>query len=99
MPEDFRVCPHCWHVNGPLSTICLRCRADMTLRLQESGGARWTAAVQSPVPVRGTRRLSRAQRAVLLGVVVLFCLAQVLYSFAPLLPHPTFRSGSPGPLR
>ena len=55
----------------------------MTLRLQESGGERWAAAVQSPVPVRGRSRLSRAQRALLFGVVVLFCLGQVLYAFAP----------------
>jgi hypothetical protein len=72
----------------------------MTLRLQESGGARWAAAVQSPVPVRGTRRLSRAQRAVLLGVVVLFCIGQLLYVFTPkrALP-PTGTDGTTGALR
>ncbi|MQA88972.1 MAG: hypothetical protein GEU90_01875 [Gemmatimonas sp.] len=72
----------------------------MTLRLQESGGARWTAAVQSPVPVRGTRHLTRAQRAVLLGVVVLFCLGQLLYVFTPKRPPPFGgESGSTGMLR
>jgi hypothetical protein len=72
----------------------------MTLRLQESGGGRWTAAVQSPVPVRGTRRLTRAQRAVLLGIVVLFCLGQLLYVFTPKRTQPSASpSGSPGTVR
>ncbi len=55
----------------------------MTLLLQESGGQRWVAPVQSPVPVRGGARLSRAQRAVILGFVVLFGVAQLLAAFAP----------------
>jgi len=81
--SDFVVCPHCWHMNGPLSRICLGCRADMTLLLQESGGSRWAAAVQSPVPMRGGSRLSRPQRMVLLGVLVLFALGQLAYAVAP----------------
>lgn len=80
---DFAICPHCWHLNGPLSRVCLKCRSDMTLLLQESGGARWTAAVQSPVPVRGRVGLSRLQRTLLFGVVLLFCLGQVVYVFTP----------------
>ena len=55
--RDFVVCPHCWAVNPP-SRYCARCLADMTLLLQESGGRRWTAAVQSPVPVRAGARLT-----------------------------------------
>jgi hypothetical protein len=55
----------------------------MTLMLQESGGGRWTAAVQSPVPVRGGRRLSRAQRVMLLGLLVLFALGQLAYAISP----------------
>lgn len=69
-----------------MSRICLRCRADMTLRLQESGGERWTAAVQSPVPVAGGRPLSAIRRIVLFGIVVLFGVAQFLTAFAP--PEP-----------
>ena len=94
--SDFRVCPHCWHLNGPLSRICLKCRADMTLVLQESGGERWTAAAQSPMPVRGTSRLSRPQWVVLFGFVVLFALAQLVTAFAPVqaLPsQPALRTG------
>lgn len=73
---DFTICPHCWQVNPP-ARICARCLADMTTLLQESGGVRWTAAVQSPVPVRVGGRLSRPQRLALLAIVVLFALAQV----------------------
>jgi len=83
VPADFAVCPHCWHVNGPMTRICIRCRADMTLLLQESGGSRWTAAAQSPMPVRGAARLSRSQRALLLGLLVLFALGQLAYAFTP----------------
>jgi hypothetical protein len=55
----------------------------MSLLLQESGGERWAAAVQSPVPIRTTGRLSRTQRAVLLGFLVLFGLSQLIGGFAP----------------
>jgi hypothetical protein len=50
------VCPHCWEVNIRAHRLCGRCGADMHTVLQESGGLRWTAAVQSPVPVRGGGR-------------------------------------------
>ena len=79
-PADFSICPHCWHLN-PASRFCARCLADMTTVLQESGGERWTAPVQSPVPVRAGRRLSRRQRAALLGVLLLFALAQLALAF------------------
>jgi hypothetical protein len=84
--SDFVICPHCWHLNGPATRICLKCRADTTLVLQESGGGRWTAAVQSPVPIPGRRGLSRTQRAMLLGFVVLFALGQLMVAFAPRRP-------------
>ncbi|HSM35060.1 MAG TPA: hypothetical protein VK837_01570 [Longimicrobiales bacterium] len=61
-PGDLLVCPHCWAVNSGGSRLCHVCGADPTLLLQESGGLRWTAPVQSPVPVTRGRRLSRAQR-------------------------------------
>jgi hypothetical protein len=82
-PRDFTVCPHCWHVNGPMSRICIACRADMRLVLQESGGERWAAAIQSPVPMRGGARLTRAQRAILFGFLVLFAVGQLVYAFSP----------------
>jgi len=80
--EDFVVCPHCWQVNPP-SRFCARCLADMTLLLQESGGRRWTAPAQSPVPVRGGSRLAPWQRWVLLGAVALFAIGQVAAALAP----------------
>ena len=79
---DFSICPHCWHVN-PLSRLCARCFADMTTVLQETGGRRWTAPAQSPMPIRGGRRLSRRQRGLLLGAVVLFALSQLAITLAP----------------
>jgi hypothetical protein len=79
--QDFVVCPHCWHVN-PSSRYCARCMADMTLVLQESGGKRWTAPAQSPMPVRVGGRLSPWQRRILLGMVVLFALGQVAVAMA-----------------
>jgi hypothetical protein len=75
---DFAICPHCWHLNGPASRVCLRCRADMTLVLQESGGERWSAPVQSPVPVARALDLSRGRRAVLFGLALLVVLAQAI---------------------
>jgi hypothetical protein len=77
---DFVVCPHCWQVNPP-SRYCARCLADMTLRLQESGGRRFTAAAQSPMPIRVRSRLSPRQRWLLFGAVVLFGVAQVVAAF------------------
>lgn len=71
-----RVCPHCWGVNPTAERLCGRCGADMLLLLQESGGLRRTAAVQSPMPVRP--RLSPFQRALVLGFVVLLALAHLL---------------------
>ena len=55
----------------------------MTTRLQETGGKRWTAAAQSPMPVRVCGRLSQGQRMLLLGALVLFAIAQVAIALAP----------------
>ncbi len=69
------ICPHCWGLNVGGERLCGRCGADMTLLLQESGGLRRTAPVQSPVPVRGAARLGVAARAVLLLMTMLLALA------------------------
>jgi hypothetical protein len=72
------VCPHCWELNRHAQRLCGRCGADMHLVLQESGGLRRTAAVQSPGPVRASERLSPLQRMLVLGFVLLLFAAQVL---------------------
>ena len=72
------VCPHCWNVNRYALRLCGRCGADMHLLLQESGGLRRTAAVQSPVPVRVSSRLSLKQRVLVLGFVIALVAAQIL---------------------
>jgi hypothetical protein len=77
-PRIFKVCPHCWEVNPHAVRLCGRCGADMTLVLQESGGLRHTAAVQSPVPVSVRSRLSVLQRVLLLGFVILLAIAHVI---------------------
>lgn len=63
------VCPHCWMVNPGAFHLCVRCGADMSTTLQESGGLRWAAPIQSPVPAPGRPRLSLVQR-VLVGAFV-----------------------------
>lgn len=72
------VCPHCWEINGHAQRLCGRCGADMHLVLQESGGLRLTAPVQSPMPVRAHDRLSPFQRLLVLCFVLLLFGAQVL---------------------
>jgi hypothetical protein len=72
------VCPHCWEVNVRAFRLCGRCGADMHLALQESGGLRLTAPVQSPVPVRVGARLSPLQRALVLCFVALLVIAQIV---------------------
>ncbi len=71
-----RVCPHCWGVNPRAERLCASCGADMHTLLQESGGLRRTAPVQSPVPVRA--RLSTLQRAVVFVCLVMLALVHVL---------------------
>ena len=72
------ICPHCWEVNRRAPRLCGRCGADMTLLLQESGGLRATAAVQSPVPVRVGARLSLVQRVLVLIFAAILFAAQVM---------------------
>ena len=72
------VCPHCWGVNPWADRLCARCGADMRLTLQESGGLRRTAPVQSPVPVSGGPRLSLLQRMLLFCFLALLIVSQVL---------------------
>ena len=72
------ICPHCWGVNVLAERLCGRCGADMHMLLQESGGARATAPVQSPVPVRARQRLSPLQRALVLCFVVLLAAAHLI---------------------
>jgi predicted amidophosphoribosyltransferase len=72
------ICPHCWEVNRRAPRLCGRCGADMTLLLQESGGLRATAAVQSPVPVRVGARLSPIQRILVLVFVAILFAAQIM---------------------
>jgi predicted amidophosphoribosyltransferase len=76
--EHPSICPHCWNVNPGPFRLCARCGASMESFLQESGGLRRTAPVQSPVPV--ARRLSPIQRAVIGAFLALL----VLSSLAPL---------------
>lgn len=89
------VCPHCWEINRHAQRLCGRCGADMHLVLQESGGLRLTAAVQSPVPVRVGDRLSPIQRMVVLGFVLLLFAAQVLAVFYASSWRPLPVAGSP----
>lgn len=72
------VCPHCWDVNRGTHHLCGRCGADMSLLLQESGGMRGTAAIQSPIPVRARGRLTPLQRLVVLCFVVLLFAVQII---------------------
>ncbi len=76
---DLAICPHCWMVNPGAFVLCARCGADMNTFLQESGGLRRTAPIQSPVPV-GVGRLSRFQRATV-GVFLVVLTAGYLALF------------------
>lgn len=76
------VCPHCWEVNPRAVRLCGRCGADMHLALQESGGLRATAPVQSPVPVGVRERLSPLQRMVILTLTLLLVAAHVLLAWS-----------------
>jgi len=90
---DLKVCPHCWHVNRYAARLCAGCKADMSTLLQETGGLRQTAPVQSPIPVRA--RLSATQRLVVLGFMALYALSLLipaLRSRGPLTPPPASTS-------
>lgn len=93
------VCPHCWMVNPAPFTLCARCGADMRTWLQESGGLRRTAPVQSPVPVGAGARLSGVQRFVVGLFVVILAMGYVAH-LLPALPGvgaPQPREVSPTP--
>jgi hypothetical protein len=64
----------------------------MHMVLQESGGARRTAPVQSPVPVRVSARLSTAQRTLLLAFLLLLVLSQIALAL-----QASFRRPAPSP--
>ena len=77
---------------GPFR-LCGRCGADMRTFLQESGGLRRTAPVQSPVPQAGVGARSLGQRIVLALFVLLLALSWV----AQLVP-PHGDRGAPRPV-
>jgi hypothetical protein len=68
---------------GPFR-LCARCGAAMDTHLQESGGLRRTAPVQSPIPVEAGDRLTAFQRA----LVGIFVAVLALGYLAHLLPRP-----------
>jgi hypothetical protein len=78
---DFLICPHCWGVSPFARRLCERCGADPATVLQESGGLRWTAPVQSPVPVARGRPLTRAQR---IGAAACLLVLAIGYVFGAL---------------
>jgi hypothetical protein len=84
-PYGVAVCPHCWYVNPGAFRLCAGCHADMRTILQESGGLRQTAPVQSPMPVRA--RLTPLQRVLVLGFLVLLAVGNALAAFAPRTPR------------
>lgn len=90
------ICPHCWMVNPGPFRLCVRCGADMRTYLQESGGMRRAAPVQSPVPVAGGPPLTGLQRVLLAGFLVMLALGHILAATAPRLPAPP-TAGAPAP--
>lgn len=90
---DPAICPHCWMVNPGPFRLCARCGASMETYLQESGGLRRTAPVQSPMPVQAGGRLTPLQRA----VVGLFLAVMALGYLSQLLPAPKAASAAARP--
>ncbi len=89
------ICPHCWMVNPGPFRLCARCGADMRTLLQESGGMRRTAAIQSPMPVGASARLGPIQRAFICFFLVLTVLSYVAYLLPAALPADPARTPSP----
>lgn len=89
MDDGPAVCPHCWMVNPGAFTLCARCGASMDTLLQESGGLRRTAAVQSPVP-QAAARVGPVTRVVLGLCVLVLALGYLVY----LLPVPVSAEGA-----
>ena len=71
------VCPHCWMVNPGPFRLCGRCGAEMDTLLQESGGLRQCAPIQSPVPVAGAR-IGPLARCVLGAFVMILALGYLV---------------------
>jgi hypothetical protein len=86
--DGLAICPHCWQVNRGPVRLCAGCGADMTLLLQESGGLRRTAPVQSPVPVPGRVRLGPVRRVVVAGFAVLIALYYLAIALGAWVPRP-----------
>lgn len=72
------VCPHCWMVNPGAFRLCARCGASMETFLQESGGLRRVAPIQSPVPV-ASDRLGPVARTILGAFVLLLALGYLAH--------------------
>lgn len=89
---DPAICPHCWMVNPGPFRLCARCGASMETHLQESGGLRRTAPLQSPMPVLTGDRLSPLQRLVVVLFLALLALGHLVY----LLPTPRAEAVAPG---
>src|SRR6185369_15706549 len=89
--EHPSICPHCWMVNPGPFRLCARCGASMETILQESGGLRRTAAVQSPIPVNG--RLSLGQRIVVALFLMMLALAHLIQLLPP--SHAATRPAAP----
>lgn len=85
---DPSICPHCWMVNPGPFRLCARCGASMETHLQESGGLRRAAPVQSPVPSSASR-LTPVQRA----LVACFLAVLALGYLAHLVPVPAPAGG------
>lgn len=66
-------------VNAGPFELCGRCGARMDTHLQESGGLRRTAPVQSPVPVG--QALTPLQRLLVVTFVALIALMHLLVAF------------------
>lgn len=83
--DGVAVCPHCWMVNPGPFRLCARCGAAMDTILQESGGLRRSAPIQSPVPVAGAR-IPPLGRFVLGAFVVVLALGY-LVQLLPMAPE------------
>lgn len=93
---DFLICPHCWGLTTAGGRLCTRCGADPTTLLQESGGLRWTAPVQSPVPVGRGRPLSRRQRLGAAACLLVLALGFVFKAFGVrMAPAPDSAAAAP----
>ena len=76
-------------VNPGAFRLCARCGALMDTHLQESGGLRRTAPIQSPVPVATAHRLTPVQRGLMAAFLALLTLTYLMQLLpAQVLPPP-----------